>query len=262
MRLLAIGDVFGRTGRRAIRRWLPELIDETGAGLVVVNVENLHRGSGIDTAGLADVLEAGADLMTTGNHVFSRSSNVRLLDDEERVIRPWNYPPPCPGRGAAVAVSREGVRVGVAQVLGRVFLAPVDDPFRAADEAIGHLSARADVIVLDVHAEATSEKAALAHHVDGRAAAVFGTHTHVQTADARVLPGGTGFITDLGMTGPYDSIIGREIAGILERMRTQRPVRAEPASGGAGLRGALFEIDESTGRCLRVERVVRGEGGR
>ncbi len=262
MRLLAIGDVFGKAGRRAIRRWLPALRDETGAGLVVVNVENIHRGSGIDSAGVSEVLDAGADLLTTGNHVFSRSSNVRLLDESDRIIRPWNYPSPCPGRGAAVAASAEGVRVGVVQVLGRVFLQPVDCPFRAADDALEALSGRVDAVIFDVHAEATSEKAALAHHLDGRVAAVFGTHTHVQTADARVLPGGTGFITDLGMTGPHESIIGRDTAAILERMRTLRPTRAEAATDGIGLHGALFEIDESTGRCSTVERIARGEGGR
>jgi hypothetical protein len=261
MIVLAVGDVFGRAGRRAVERWLPALREETGAGFVVVNVENIHAGRGVTAAELRSVLDAGADVLTSGNHVWAHRHHARLLDEQPRLLRPANYPPPCPGRGATVAVSTEGVRVAVLNLLGRVFLPPVDDPFAAADEALEELGDGADVVVVDMHAEATSEKLALAAHLDGRVAAVFGTHTHVQTADARVLPAGTGFITDLGMTGPYESIIGNDRESMLRRFRTARPVRAQAAEQGAGLRGAAFDIDETTGRCRQVERIARGAGG-
>ncbi len=262
MRVLAIGDVFGAPGRKAVTRWLPGLIDETGAGFTIVNVENLHDGSGVDAAGIRDVLDAGADMLTSGNHVWSHRTSENLLDSQANLLRPANYPAPCPGQGVAIGVAREGVRVAVINIIGRVFMQPVDDPFRIADEILDELEGEADVIMVDVHAEATSEKLALATHLDGRVTGVFGTHTHVQTADARVLPGGTGFITDLGMTGPYDSIIGKRKERIVERFRTARPVRAETASGGVGLRGALFEIDLDSYRCREVTRIALGEGGR
>ncbi len=262
LRLLAIGDVFGKTGLKAVQRWLPELIDEFDPGLVIVNVENLHNGRGVDPAGARDVLDAGADCLSSGNHIWGHRSHEKLLETQEALIRPANYPDPCPGRGVVVLDSRQGARVAVINLLGRVFMPPVDDPFLVADEILRELGKRADVIVVDMHAEASSEKLALARHLDGRVAAVFGTHTHVQSADARVLPRGTGFITDLGMTGPYDSIIGMDSETALRRFRSARPVRGLPASEDPGLRGALFEVDERSGRCLRVERVARGAGGK
>lgn len=262
MRLLAIGDVFGAPGRKAVMRWLPGLIDETGASFTIVNVENLHDGSGIEAAGIRDVLGAGADALTSGNHVWAKNNAAKILESEPRLIRPANYPNPCPGRGVTLGTSREGVRVAVVNIIGRVFMQPVDDPFRVADEILADLRGQADVVAVDVHAEATSEKLALAHHMDGRVGAVFGTHTHVQTADARVLPRGTGYITDLGMTGPYDSIIGKDTEKILERFLSARPVRAETATGGLGLRGALFEFDPTSFRCSQVTRIARGDGGR
>ncbi len=261
MRLLAIGDVFGNAGRRAVKEWLPRLRAEHEPGFVVVNVENLHNGKGVDAAGVREVLDAGADCMTSGNHVWAHRGYEKLLDSEDRLLRPLNYPDPCPGRGFGVGVSPEGVRVAVINLIGRVFMPPVDDPFRRVDEALLDLRGEADAIVVDVHAEATSEKLALGMHLDGRVSAVFGTHTHIQTADARVLPKGTGFITDLGMTGPYDSIIGLDATAVLARFRTARPAMANPSESGAGLRGALFDIDEGTGRCRAVTRIARGAGG-
>ena len=261
MRLLAIGDVYGTTGQDALRRWLPGLITETGASAVVVNAENLHRGRGVHPAGARDVFELGAHVLTAGNHVWGHKEHARLLEREARVLRPANMPEPCPGEGVALFTNDEGLRIAVMSLIGRIFMTPVDCPFHTADQILDELREQADIIVVDMHAEATSEKLAMARHLDGRVSAVWGTHTHVQTADARVLPGGTGFITDLGMTGPYDSIIGAESEAILERFRSGRPVRAEPAEGSPGLRGALFEIDEGSGLCRGVERVARGEGG-
>lgn len=262
MRILAIGDVFGRPGLKALRRFLPDTIDALAPGVTIVNVENLHDGRGVDPAGARDVFDLGADALTTGNHVWGRREHEEVLDGDERILRPINYPPPCPGRGISIVTSRDGIRVAVINVIGRIFMQPVDCPFRTLDAALEETAGKADVVAVDVHAEATSEKAAVAHHLDGRVAAVFGTHTHVQTADARVLPSGTGFITDLGMTGPYASIIGKEPGGVLQRFLTGRPSHAATATGEIGMRGALFEVDEASGRCTSVARVAEGEGGR
>lgn len=261
MNLLAIGDLFGGAGRRAVRQWLPSLREELGAECVVVNVENLHGGRGADAAEAADILRAGADCLTSGNHIWGHKGYEKTLAHEPRLLRPANYPAPCPGRGHTILVTGGGIRVAVINLQGRVFMVPVDDPFRTADRILDELKGHADVVAVDIHAEATSEKLALATYLDGQVAAVFGTHTHVQTADARVLPRGTGFITDLGMTGPYDSVIGMATEAALARFLSGRPAHNVPAEGGPGLRGALFTIDEATGRCIKVSRVARGAGG-
>jgi len=261
MNLLAIGDVFGETGRRAVAQWLPRLREEHDAAFVVVNVENIKGGRGVDAAGARAMLEAGADCLTSGNHVWAQKGHDQLLEREPRLLRPFNYPEPCPGRGFLVAPSLAGLRIAVVNLQGRVFMPPVDDPFRAADRVLEQLSGRADAIVVDFHAEASSEKLALAAYLDGRVAGVFGTHTHVQTADARVLPGGTGYITDLGMTGPYSGVIGMQREAALRRFLTGRPGHADPSDGEPGLRGALFEIDEGSGRATAVRRLARGAGG-
>ncbi len=262
MRILAVGDVVGRPGRRAIARWLPGLVDEHQPDLVIVNGENLRAGRGIDAPGLTDLFDAGADVVTTGNHVWAHRSAEKLLEEFPRVLRPANLPEPCPGRGAVVVPTEAGVRVAVINLLGRVFMTPCDCPFRTADRLLERLGREADVVVVDFHAEATSEKKALALHLDGRVAAVFGTHTHVPTADAQVLPGGTGFLTDLGMTGPHDSVIGLDSEVALRRFLAARPVPQAVAEGGLGLHGAVFEIDEGSGRSTEVVRVARGGGGR
>lgn len=261
MKLLAIGDVFGNAGRRAVREWLPDLRHELAADFVIVNVENLHRGRGADPIGVRQILDAGADCLTSGNHIWAVKGHERLLEEEPRLLRPANYPDPCPGQGVFVGSGSDGVRVGVVNLLGRVFMPPIDDPFQVVDHCLDELRRHADLVVVDFHAEATSEKLAMGIHLDGRVAAVFGTHTHVQTADARVLVGGTGFITDLGMTGPYNSVIGLDVPGVLKRFRSGRPAPAAEAEGGVGLRGALFEIDEAKGRCFSVSRIARGAGG-
>ncbi len=261
VKLLAVGDVFGDPGRKMVTTHLPRLRDELGAGLVIVNVENMHNGRGADAAGVRAILDAGADCLTSGNHIWSHKEHERLLERETRLLRPANYPEPCPGQGVTVVSSREGARVGVINLIGRLFMVPVDDPFRIADEIIAALAGKTDLIALDFHAEATSEKQALASYLDGRVAAIWGTHTHVQTADARVLPQGTGYITDLGMTGPYDSVIGMDRQPAIARFLTSRGARSIPAAQEAGLRGALFDLDESTGRCLAVTRIALGGGG-
>ncbi len=261
MKVLAIGDVFGTPGRRAVTEWLPRLRAEYGIGFAIVNVENLHNGKGVDASGAREILDAGADCLTSGNHVWASKHADKLLAGEPRLLRPANYPDPCPGHGTYVGIAKDGARVAVLNLIGRVFLPPADDPFRAADDALAELRGQADVIFVDMHAEATSEKLALAHYLDGRVSGLWGTHTHVQTADARVLPRGTGYITDLGMTGPYDSVIGLEADGVVRRFLAARPMQVAAAEGGVALRGALFDVDETTGRCRSVVRVGRGAGG-
>jgi len=261
MKLLAIGDIFGTAGRKAAVTWIPRLRREFGASFVVANVENLHAGRGADAAEVRELLASGADCLTSGNHIWSQRGHEKLLEAEGRLLRPANYPDPCPGRGVAIGITPEGARVAVINLIGRLFLGPVDDPFRVADRLLAGLHGEAEVVVIDFHAEATTEKHALASYVDGRVSAVFGTHTHVQTADARVLARGTGYITDLGMTGPYDSIIGMDRDVALARFLTSRPSPGTPADGAPGLRGALFDIDEASGRCRSVERVARGGAG-
>lgn len=261
MKLLAIGDVFGEPGRRIVAHELPGLIDRLAADFVVVNVENMCHGRGVDSSGIKGMFEAGADCLTSGNHVWSQKDSERLLEKEPRLLRPANYPEPCPGNGVFIGSARNGSRVAVVNLIGRLFMTPVDDPFRVAEDCIDSLRDKADLIAVDFHAEATSEKQALAAHLDGRVAAFWGTHTHVQTADARVLPLGTGYITDLGMSGPYDSIIGMETTAAVQRFLSGRSVRTIPATRSSGLRGAAFDLDDSTGVCRSVERIALGAGG-
>jgi len=257
MVIVHIGDVVGKLGRRAVSELLPELIAEHDAGLVVVNGENAAGGNGI-TASIADTIyAAGADVITTGNHVWAQKEVEDLLDHEARLLRPANYPPGAPGAGAGIYPSRtEDVQVGVINLQGRVFMRELDDPFRAADEILEWMRRETPIILIDFHAEATSEKIALSRYLDGRVSACVGTHTHVQTADERVFPGGTAHITDVGMTGATESIIGVEIEPVVKRFRTQMPTRFEPPrTGPAILCGVVVEVDPETGRSWSIRRV-------
>lgn len=257
MVILHIGDVVGKLGRRAVGELLPELIVRHDAGLVVVNGENAAGGNGI-TASIADgIFAAGADVITTGNHVWAQKEAEELVERDARVLRPANYPPGVPGTGAGIYPSRtEGAQVGVINLQGRVFMRELDDPFRAADEILEWMRRETPIILVDFHAEATSEKIALSRHLDGRVSACIGTHTHVQTADERVFPGGTAHITDVGMTGATESIIGVEIEPVLTRFRTQMPTRFDPPrSGPAILCGVVVEVDPETGRTWSIERI-------
>lgn len=262
MRILFIGDVFGGAGRRVLRRHLPDLVREHEAEFVVANAENLAGGSGLAAEPVAELFRAGVHCLTGGNHTWDKREAQAILEKDPRVLRPANYPEPCPGSGLFLGRSEAGFPVAVLSLMGRVFMPPVDEPFRAADELLGQVPEETRLIVVDIHAEATSEKTALAHYLDGRVTAVLGTHTHVQTADARVLPQGTAYLSDVGMTGPYESIIGMDSGPVLERFLTGRPARFKPAKGGAGLRAALVEADPATGRALSIERIALGEGGR
>jgi len=254
MRILFIADVFGVPGRRAVEERLPTLHEELAADFCVVNGENAADGAGI-TPRIADrILAAGADVITLGNHVWRRPEIGPYLADSERVIRPANVSAGSPGRGLTVAAAADGTTVAVINLLGRLFIDSAIGPFEVVDELVDEARKRAQVILIDFHAEATSEKVALPRWLDGRVTAVIGTHTHVQTNDARVLPGGTAAISDAGMTGPHDSVIGVQADLAIARMRTGMPVRFKPAEGGVRIEGALVEC-RAEGRATRCEPV-------
>jgi metallophosphoesterase (TIGR00282 family) len=255
MRILAVGDVVGRPGRDAIDALLPTLREELAVDACVVNGENVADGVGI-TGKLADrLLAAGADAITLGNHTWRREGIASYLQTSDRVARPANMAATTPGRGLVVVPTAAGVPLAVINVLGSLYLDPARSMWELVDELVEEARRTTPVVVVDVHAEATSEKVALARWLDGRVTAVLGTHTHVQTSDARVLPGGTAAMTDLGMTGPHDSVLGVEKELAIRRMRTGMPVRFETASSGVRLEGALVTCDPQTGRASAIEAV-------
>jgi len=255
MKLLFIGDVVGAPGRRAVRELLPGLRERLGIGVVVVNGENSAGGNGITSALAQELMSAGVDVITTGDHVWDQKETPGLLEKDQRVLRPANYPDGVPGRGRVV-IRLEGLPpVGILNLQGRTFMPPLGDPFAEAEEQVGELRKETPIILVDFHAEATSEKIALGRFLDGRVSAVIGTHTHVQTADEWVLPGGTAYLTDAGFTGPHDSVLGREVAPVVQRFRTQMPQRFEVASGRVLLQGAWIDVDESTGLARSITRV-------
>ena len=267
IRIMAVGDVYGPVGRRAIKRLLPGLRAETRADLVIVNGENSAGGRGISLKTARELRDAGADVITLGNHTWSQPDIAQVLEDDDlRVIRPMNYPDPAPGRGLITLTAR-GRSITVANLMGRVYMDPLDDPFRAMDTALLTLhhdptEGERPIVVVDMHAEATSEKQAMGWHLAGRVSALFGTHTHVPTADVRILPGETGYVTDLGMTGPRDSIIGATIESTLRRFLTQRAIRLQTPDGGdAVLNAVVFDVDAETGGCLSAFRVDREDAG-
>ena len=236
---------------------MPKLIGKLAIDLVVANAENSAGGAGVTPDSANDLLASEVDLLTSGNHIWAKREIVPYLEAAgSRLLRPANYPRSAPGRGRAVAQTPDGRRLGVVNLEGRVFMRNLDDPFRAAEEEIERLKADGIVCILvDMHCEATSEKNAMGHFLDGRVSAVVGTHTHIQTADERVLPGGTAFITDVGMCGPWDSVIGVKKELVLQRFLTQRPIGFEPAKRDVHLQGALIDIDDGTGKARSIERV-------
>jgi hypothetical protein len=256
MKLLFIGDIFGKPGREIVRRGLPALLDHHAIDFVIANGENAAAGFGI-TGDIADVLFGyGIDVMTSGNHVWDKKEVLDYIPRQSKLLRPANFPAGVPGRGSYLGRTRTGEPVGVVNVMGRVFMSPLDDPFAVVLREIEALRAKTRVIIVDFHAEATSEKVAMAWHLDGRATAVLGTHTHVQTADERLLPGGTACLTDAGMTGPHDGVIGMDRQSVIARFRTGLPARFEPAGGDIRLHGALITADPATGRAESIERVA------
>jgi 2',3'-cyclic-nucleotide 2'-phosphodiesterase len=258
LRILFIADIFGAPGRRIVEQRLPGLREELELDLVIANGENAADGVGITPKLAGRLLAAGADVITLGNHTWRRSEIGPYLRESEHVIRPANFSALAPGRGLTVRPAEDGTPVGVINVLGSLFMSPATSMFEQIDELVEEARGRTPVIVVDVHAEATSEKVALARWLDGKVTAVVGTHTHVQTSDARVQRGGTAALTDVGMTGPHDSVIGVKAEQAIHRMRTGMPVRFETAEGGVRIEGALIECDPATGRATAIEPVRVG----
>ncbi len=256
MRILFIGDVVGKPGRRALAELLPDLTADVSPDFIVANGENAAGGIGVTKETALEIFQAGVHVLTLGNHVFARKDVYQFLDEDPRVLRPANYPTGVPGRGWAVYSDESGQPVGVVNLCGRVFMSEhLEDPFRVSDGILEELAAYTKVVVLDFHGEATSEKGAFGRYADGRVTAVVGTHTHVQTADERILPGGTACITDVGMTGPVDSVIGVRKELIISRFLTQMPNKFEVADGESILSAVLVEADVSTGTASKIERI-------
>ena len=257
MRILFVGDVVGRPGRRALRELLPVVRAEESPDFVIVNAENSAGGFGMNRRSVKALFEAGADVLTAGNHTWDKAEAFEIVDEDERVLRPENYPPGAPGHGWGVFPAANGVRVGVLNLIGRVFMGTWDDPFRAGRRALEEMRGETSVLFVDFHGEASSEKQAFAWYVDGLASVVVGTHTHVPTADARVLPRGTAFQTDAGMTGGYEGVIGMEVDMSLQRFLTGYPVRFEPSGRDLRIDATVVDVDDTTGRATAIRHVQK-----
>jgi metallophosphoesterase (TIGR00282 family) len=255
LQLLFLGDIVGRPGRELVRKGLPSLIEHYGVDLVIANAENAAAGRGITREIGDSLLEWGVGVMTSGNHIWAQREAVDYIGTEARLLRPANFPAGVPGNGSYLARTSSGRPVGVINVMGRVFMQELDNPFSRVLEEIDALRARTRVILVDMHAEATSEKIAMGWHLDGKVTAVIGTHTHVQTADDQILPGGTAYLTDAGMTGPHDGVIGVEKHAVIEKFLRGMPARMETAAGNPRLNGILIAADEATGKAISVQRL-------
>jgi metallophosphoesterase (TIGR00282 family) len=257
MNLLFLGDIVGSPGRRAVEELLYRVVDRHLIDLVVANGENASGGIGITPAVADQLLNMGIDLLTSGNHIWKHKDIIPYLKETDRLVRPANYPPDTPGRGYAIVETAIGEKVAVINLEGRVFMSPLECPFRTVDAVLALIPPEVKIIMVDIHAEATSEKLAMGWHLDGRVSAVVGTHTHVQTADERLLPQGTAYITDVGMTGPINSVIGMKTEVILERFLTQRPQPFKVASHNIQLQGVVLKFD-SAGHAQEIIRVQEG----
>jgi metallophosphoesterase (TIGR00282 family) len=255
MRILFIGDIVGRPGRDLVRHGLRGLVDHYRVDLVIANAENAAAGFGITREIGDQLLDWGVDVMTSGNHIWDKKEALDYIGAEPRLVRPANYPAGAPGNGSFVARTRDDVSVGVVNVMGRVFMLNIDDPFQVVLREVEAVRQRARIVFVDFHAEATSEKIAMGWHLDGKVTAVVGTHTHVQTADERILPKGTAYLTDVGMTGPHDSVIGVEVEPALNRFLTALPQKFDTASANPRLNAVVIDADEQNGRATDIERV-------
>jgi hypothetical protein len=255
VRILFIGDIVGSPGRSAISRELHRLVDRHGADIVIANGENAAGGFGITPDTANELYRQGISLLTSGNHIWDKKDNSGYLDREERLIRPLNYPPGTPGRGLAVVETPGGVKVGVLNLEGRVYMKNLDCPFRVADAELEQLRRETPIILVDIHAEATSEKSALGWYLDGRVSAVVGTHTHVQTADERILPNGTAYISDVGMTGSFDSVIGIDKHQAIQRFLTQQPVKFDIPKKDLRINAVVIVVETATGKAVSIERI-------
>jgi metallophosphoesterase (TIGR00282 family) len=257
MRILFIGDTVGKAGRSIVRQYLKTLQEELAADVTILNCENAAAGFGVTPKIADEFFDWGIDVLTSGNHVWDKKEIVPYLSNNTRILRPANYPADNPGRGLAVLKTRSGERAAVLNLQGRVFMPPTDDPFRVADAELAKIPKDVKVIFVDMHGEATSEKMAMGWYLDGRVSAVVGTHTHIPTADETILPGGTAFITDVGMAGPFLSVIGVIKEDVIRRFLTSIPEKFESASQDARLNAVLVDIDSSTGKARNIERIHR-----
>lgn len=257
MNILFIGDIVGSPGRQAIRELLPGLKKEFNLSFVIANAENAAGGSGITPTVAQELFAAGVDVLTSGDHIWKKRDIFGFIEQEERILRPVNFPMGAPGRGQAIFKTKDNLSLGVINVQGRVFMEALDCPFKTTRQAEEALAKEAKIIIVDIHAEATSEKVALGWYLDGKVSAVLGTHTHIQTADERILPGGSAYISDVGMTGPLDSVIGRRIEDVLERFITAVPTRFEVAKDNIQLQAVVLDIDEATGKARSILRIQK-----
>jgi len=255
MRILFIGDVVGKPGRRAVATLVPRLREERNIDFVIANGENSAHGAGLTASTVDALLTSGVEIITSGDHVWDQKEIYEIINHEPRLLRPLNFPLSAPGKGSTV-VQRDGLpSVGVINLIGRVFMPNTDCPFRAAEAEVARMRQQTNIIIVDLHAEATSEKIAMGRFLDGKVSAVIGTHTHVATADEQILPKGTAYISDAGMCGPHDSVLGRDVAAVLQRFLTQMPQKMEVAEGNVILCGVIVEVDENSGRASSIERI-------
>jgi metallophosphoesterase (TIGR00282 family) len=261
MRLLFLGDIVGKPGVVFLRRALPVLVAKEQIDVVIANAENASDGSGLTPRDYRRIREAGVDLVTLGDHVYRRRDIIPTLEQDEHICRPANFPASAPGRDFAIGSARDGTPVAAFCLLGRTYMRPVECPYQAADRVLAALAGRTSCIVVDMHAEATADKYLMLHHLKGRVSAVLGTHTHVPTADEQILPEGTAFISDVGMTGPYESILGRRIDRVLTTAMTFVPTAFDVATGDPRLGGAVVDIDAATGRATNIRRLTLDEAG-
>ncbi|PMQ01865.1 MAG: metallophosphoesterase [Dictyoglomus sp. NZ13-RE01] len=257
LRILFLGDIVGSIGRKGLSMFLPEVRREYNIDLVIANVENSAAGFGITEKVIKEIMEAGVDVMTSGNHIWDKKEGIPVLESCERIIRPANYPKGVPGRGY-ITLSHFGKKICIINLQGRIFMEPLDSPFKVAEEIIEKVADEAKIILVDMHAEATSEKIAMGYFLDGKVTAVVGTHTHVQTADEKILEGGTGYITDVGMCGAEDSILGVDKEAVLKKFLLQIPQRFEvPEKGLFKMEGVIIEVEESSGKTKKIQRLQR-----
>jgi len=256
MNLLFIGDVVGRPGRKVVRERLPKIVQQHDVNMVVANGENSAGGAGITPATARELYDAGVHVITTGDHLWDQREVIGLLEKEPNFVRPLNYPDGTPGNGWVIWQNESGIKVAVVNLQGRTFMPDLDNPFHAVEEVIEEIREQTPIILVDFHAEATSEKIAMGRFLDGRVSMVVGTHTHVPTADEQIFPGGTAFLCDAGFTGPQASVLGREIDPVIKRFLTLQPQRFGVAQEDVKLRGVLVEVDESTGKALAIERIA------
>jgi len=261
LKILFIGDIVGNSGRKAIKYLLAKIIDKSNIDIVIANGENAAGGFGITKVVSQELFDSGINVITTGNHVWNKKETQALISYEKKILRPANYPDDVPGGGSGISNTPLGEKIGVINISGRVFMDPLDCPFRVVQKEISLIEKETKNIIVDFHAEATSEKMAMGWFLDGKVSAVVGTHTHVQTADERILPGGTGYITDVGMTGSFDSIIGIKKDNPIKKFLTQMPQKFEVAKKDIRFQGVIVEIDSNNGKCITISRITKKLNG-